>query len=159
MPALEAMAIISTANVAYKTLKTAMSNGRELADYAGELGKFWDAKEELYALEQSNKNQPFLAKTFGAKSVESKALQISLHKNKIATFEKELRELMIYSGNGALWQDMMKERRLIKQQRATAAREKAKAKQMYSDILTVIITVSLIAGLIALLIGVTASAS
>ena len=44
MPALEAMAIISTANVAYKTLKTAMSNGRELADYAGELWKFWDAK-------------------------------------------------------------------------------------------------------------------
>ena len=75
---IEPFTVLATANAAYKTLKGAISNGREIADYAGVLGKFWEAKEELSELEQLNNSTSLIEKTFGAKSVEAQALQITL---------------------------------------------------------------------------------
>ena len=92
---MEAIAVVAAANSAYNTLKSAISNGREIADLAPVLGRFWDAKENLSAMEQKTKHPNLIEKTFGAKSVEAQALHITLHKNKIATLETELKELFI----------------------------------------------------------------
>ena len=145
MPVAEALAVVAAANSAYKTIKTAVGNGRDLADVAGVLGKFWDAKEELSALEQGTKHPNILSKTFGATSVENQALQITLHKNKLQTLETELRETFIYTGNGHLWEDMMKERRNIRQARHQAAVRKAENRKFYSD-LAIVTGATLIGG-------------
>lgn len=139
---MEPFTVLATANAAYKTLKTALSHGREVSDYASVLVKFWDAKEELSEIEQKNKHPNMIEKTFGAKSVESQALQIILHKKKIMTLEKDLHDLFVWSGNGDLWSDMMKERRSIRQRRYKESIEKAKRKQFYVDVV-----LSLIVGL------------
>ena len=131
---MEPFTVLATANAAYKTLKTALSHGREVSDYASVLVKFWDAKEELSEIEQKNKHPNMIEKTFGAKSVESQALQIILHKKKIMTLEKDLHDLFVWSGNGDLWSDMMKERRNIRQRRYRESVEKAKRKQFYIDL-------------------------
>ena len=131
---IEPFTVLATANAAYKTLKTALSHGREVSDYASVLVKFWDAKEELSEIEQKNKHPNMIEKTFGAKSVESQALQIILHKKKRMTLEKDRHELVVWSGNGDLWSDMMKERRNIRQRRYRESIEKAKRKQFYIDL-------------------------
>ncbi len=147
MPVAEALAVVAAANSAYKTIKTAVGNGRDLADVAGVLGKFWDAKEELSALEQGTAHPNILAKTFGAKSVENQALQITLHKHKLQTLEVELKDTFVYTGNGHLWEDMMKERRAIRQRNFQAAKRKAENRKLYADI-AIIMGATLIGGLL-----------
>ena len=148
---IEPFTVLATANAAYKTLKGAISNGREIADYAGVLGKFWEAKEELSELEQLNNSTSLIEKTFGAKSVEAQALQITLHKNKIATLEKDLHELFVWSGNGGLWKDMMKERRNIRNMRAREAKEKANRRKFMYDLAGVFIILLLLGALTSLI--------
>lgn len=151
MPVSEALAVLAAANSAYKTLKTAVSNGKDIADYAHNLGRFWDAKEELFAEEQKSKHPNLLEKTFGAKSVENQALQITLQKNKIQTLETELRELFIYTGNGHLWEDMMKERRNIRQRRLQEAKEKAENRKLITNVIIVFVAAIVIGGSLATL--------
>tara|TARA_S200000501_G_scaffold313411_1_gene304851 strand:+ start:1531 stop:2004 length:474 start_codon:yes stop_codon:yes gene_type:complete len=157
MPVAEALAVVSAANSAYKVIKTAVANGRDMADFAGHIGKFWDAKEELSALEQNSAHPNILAKTFGAKSVENQALQITLHKNKLATLEQELRETFIYTGNGNLWDDMMKERRNIRNRRFQMAKRKAENRKLYADVFIVVVFTILFGSLISLLVIISAT--
>lgn len=157
MPVAEALAVVSAANSAYKVIKTAVANGRDMADFAGHIGKFWDAKEELSALEQNTAHPNILAKTLGAKSVENQALQITLHKNKLATLEQELRETFIYTGNGNLWDDMMKERRNIRNRRFQMAKRKAENRKFYADVFIVVVFTILFGSLISLLVIISAT--
>lgn len=157
MPVAEALAVMAAANSAYKVIKTAVGNGRDLADFAGHLGQFWDAKEELSALEQNTAHPNLLSKTLGAKSVENQALQITLHKNKISQLETELRETFIYTGNGNLWEDMMKERRNIRNRRFQLAKQKAENRKLYADIAIVGVFTVLFGALISLLFVISAS--
>lgn len=152
---MEAIAVVAAANSAYNTLKSAISNGREIADLAPVLGRFWDAKENLSAMEQKTKHPNLIEKTFGAKSVEAQALHITLHKNKIATLETELKELFIYTGNGNLWEDMMRERRHIRNRRAKEAREKAMTRRLIWNIVAIGALVFLVGILISLIIVIT----
>lgn len=152
---MEAIAVVAAANSAYNTLKSAISNGREIADLAPVLGRFWDAKESLSAIEQRNKHPNLIEKTFGAKSVEAQALHITLHKNKITTLETELKELFIYTGNGNLWEDMMRERRHIRNRRAKEARERAMTRRLIWNIVAIGTLVFLIGILISLIIIIT----
>lgn len=157
MPVAEALAVVSAANSAYKVIKTAVANGRDMADFAGHLGKFWDAKEELSALEQNSAHPNILAKTLGAKSVENQALQITLHKNKINQLETELRETFIYTGNGNLWEDMMKERRNIRNRRFQEAKRRAENRKFYADVFIVCVFTILFGSLISLLVIISAT--
>jgi len=152
---MEAIAVVAAANSAYNTLKSAISNGREIADLAPVLGRFWDAKENLSAIEQKNKHPNLIEKTFGAKSVEAQALHITLHKNKITTLETELKELFIYTGNGNLWEDMMRERRHIRNRRAKEARERAMTRRLIWNIVAIGALVFLVGILISLIIVIT----
>ena len=152
---MESIAVVAAANSAYNTLKSAISNGREIADLAPVLGRFWDAKENLSAMEQKTKHPNLIEKTFGAKSVEAQALHITLHKNKIATLETELKELFIYTGNGNLWEDMMRERRHIRNRRAKEAREKAMTRRLIWNIVAIGALVFLVGILISLIIVIT----
>ena len=66
-----------------------------------------------------------MAKMFNSKSVEAQALQVTSARYKIQAMEKELREYLIYTGQVDFYEDMMKERRVIRQARLLAAKRKA----------------------------------
>ena len=85
------LAEIAAANAAFGILKTAISNGKEIADAASAVAQFVGAKEELRRKAQK--------KGGGSDLEEFMALE------KIKQQEEELKTIMIYAGRPGLWHD------------------------------------------------------
>ena len=134
---LEIAAAISMANAAFNGIKKAVEAGREIEDVAGYFGKFFDAKDKVYEARQIAENQPVVNKLFSGSSVEAQALEATAAKYKIEQLEKDLREYLIWSGQGAFYEDMMMERRRIKQAIAAEARRKAETKKFWIDVFSI----------------------
>jgi len=85
------LAELAAANAAFNVLKTAISNGKEIADAASSVAQFVGAKEKLE--KKADKN--------GSGST----LEAFLALEKIKEQEKALKEIMIYAGRPGLWND------------------------------------------------------
>lgn len=124
---------INMAVSAFNGIKKAVEAGREIEDVAGYFGKFFDAKEAISEASVDNENAPIFKKIFAGKSVEAQALEITTAKHKAAKIEKELREFLIYSGQGQFYEDMMRERRHIREARIQQARDRALNRKFWID--------------------------
>lgn len=85
------LAELAAVNAAFSVLKTAISNGKEIADAASSVAQFVGAKEKLE--KKADKN--------GSGST----LEAFLALEKIKEQEKALKEIMIYAGRPGLWND------------------------------------------------------
>lgn len=148
---------VSMAVSAFNGIKKAVEAGREIEDVAGYFGKFFDAKEAIIEASVDSENAPVFKKIFAGKSVEAQALEITAAKHKAAKIEKELREFLIYSGQSQFYEDMMRERRSIREERIQRARNKAQKRKFWLDTFTISILIAacflVIATLISLLTG------
>jgi hypothetical protein len=142
--AAEIVAAVQICASAYRFMKTAVNEGRELGDMTRALSKFWDAREEVSVLEQKATNPSKIEKLFGGKSVESQALEITLQKKKAQQLEKELKDLFYWTGNANLWHDMLRERTKIRNMRIAEAKAKAEARAAMIDIVAIIGTFAVI---------------
>jgi len=88
------LAELAAANAAFSVLKTAISNGKEIADAASAVASFVGAKEDLQRKAQK--------KGGGSDLQEFLALE------KIRQQEDELKQIMIYAGRPGLWHDWQK---------------------------------------------------
>lgn len=122
---IEVATAISLASSAYAGIKKAMEMGKEAQDVAEFFGRWFEAKEQINEVQQYANNPSMMAKMFNSKSVEAQALQVTSARYKIQAMEKELREYLIYTGQVDFYEDMMKERRVIRQARLLAAKRKA----------------------------------
>ena len=132
--AAEIVAAVQICASAYRFMKTAVNEGRELGDMTRAMSKFWDAREEVSILEQKATNPSKIEKLFGGKSIESQALEITLQKKKAEQLEKELKDLFYWTGNANLWHDMIRERAKIRNLRIAAARQKAQNRATMIDL-------------------------
>ena len=139
---------ISMASTAFNAIKRAVEVGRDVEDVAGYFGKFFDARDQISEASEYGKNQPLVKKLFSGQSVEAQALEITTAKYKIASIEKELREFLIYSGQGQFYEDMMQERRSIRQARLQQAAKKAENAKMMIDIASIVAIAGLTGGTI-----------
>ena len=130
----EIAAALSMAGSAYNMIKGAIEKGQEVQDMYDVFAKFFDAKEQLAEADQHAKNQSMVKSMFSGNSVEAQALQITAARHKVKQIEKELYEFLLYTGQAQFYEDMMKERRKIRQQRIIAAQEAARKKAFYIDI-------------------------
>lgn len=109
------LAEIAAANAAFGILRTAISNGKEIADAASAVASFVGAKERLE--KKADKN--------GSGS----DLEAFLGLEKIREQEKALKELMIWQGRPGLWHDWQKfqaDARVARRQSEAAAAAKRK---------------------------------
>lgn len=109
------LAEIAAANAAFGILKTAISNGKEIADAASAVASFVGAKEKLE--KKADKN--------GSGS----DLEAFLALEKIKQQEQALKELMIWQGRPGLWHDWQKfqaDARVARRQSEAAAAAKRK---------------------------------
>ena len=145
---MEIAAAISLATSTFNALKKGMEAGREIEDMMDYYGKWFEAKEALSENAINTKNQPLVKKMFSGNSVEAQALQITHAKHKIKQMEKELYEYLLYTGQSEFYNDMIRERRVIKQARLEEAQKKAERKAFWTDVLigggALILTVILI---------------
>ena len=144
---------ISMASTAFNAIKRAVEVGRDVEDVAGYFGKFFDAKDQIAEATQYGNHQPLVKKLFSGQSVEAQALEITAARYKIASIEKELREFLIYSGQAQFYEDMMIERRSIRQARLQQAAKKAEDRKMLIDIASVVTITALFLGTIFIIIS------
>ena len=132
--AAEIIAAVQVCASAYRFMKTAVNEGRELGDMTRAISKFWDAREEISVIEQRATNPSKIEKLFGGKSIEAQALEITLHKQKAVQLEKDLKDLFYWTGNANLWHDMLRERTKLRNMRIAEAKQKAEARAAMIDI-------------------------
>ena len=144
----ELAAALSMASAAFNGIKRAVDAGKEVEDVASYFGRFFDAKDQVNEARQLIQHQPVVNKIFQGDSVEAQALEATAAKHKMEQLEKDLREYLIWSGQGAFYEDMMIERRRIKQVRADAARRKAENRKFWIDVSTIGLAALVFTGLI-----------
>ena len=131
MDPLTITACISGATRAYNMVAKCVNAGREIEDTAQYIGKFFDSKEKILEIEKENQYGP---KFLRGSSVEAQALEIQMAKYKTQQMEAQLREIIVLYGPGeAFYNEMMKTRRTIRQQRLAAAEARAKQKRLLID--------------------------
>ena len=151
----EIAAALSMAGSAFKMLKGAIEQGREVQDMYAQFAQFFDAKEALAEADQHAKNPSMVGSLFGGSSVEAQALQVTAARHKIKQLEKELYEFLLYTGQQQFYEDMMRERRVIRQRRIEAAQAAARKRAFYIDVAAIagffIFCGVLIAGFVSIL--------
>jgi len=145
---MEIAAAISLASSAFNALKKGMETGREIEDMVDYFGKWFEAKDALSEQNINANNQPMLKKMFSGNSVEAQALQITHAKHKIKQMEKELYEYLLYTGQQEFYNDMMAERRAIRQARIDEAIRRSDRKRFWIDVTAAILGLSVVVGVI-----------
>lgn len=110
----EAITLITTANAAIGAVKEFVSNGRDLMDCGKELGQYFDAKSEIQKKADRN----------GSGS----DLELFFELEKLKQQEEELKQMMIYSGRGGMWDDWLAFQASQKRKRDEAAKQVRAAK-------------------------------
>ena len=154
---IEVVAAVSIANSAFTALKAGIARGQELRDMASSLSKFWDANDKIIEAKIENETASVFTKAIKGQSIEAQAMEITIAKHKAAQMEKELREFLIYSGQGEFYRDMLRERSRIRNERLRLARLRAQQKKDIIDIGLLLGAVFI--GGIALMITINAIAS
>jgi len=133
------LAELAAANAAFAVIKNAVSNGRELSQYAGKIGEIVGAKEALQkkvnkkkATHQSTDFEEFMAL------------------ERVKEQEDELKQIMIYCGRPGLWQDWV--RFQVEARKARREAEEANKKKIQWWIEVTIISVAMIIGVAALVL-------
>lgn len=133
------LAELAAANAAFAVIKNAISNGRELSQYAGKIGEIVGAKESLQkkvnkkkAAHQSTDFEEFMAL------------------ERVKEQEDELKQIMIYCGRPGLWQDWV--RFQVEARKARREAEEANKKKIQWWIEVTIISVAMIIGVAALVL-------
>ena len=125
---------IKAAHSSVQFITKAVNAGHDVMDLTDRIGAFFDAKEQIQEAEIASKNPSLTAKLVAGGSGESQALQITAAKYKLQEQEKQLREIIMYHGGGeSFYQDMLRNRRIIRERRMQLARKKAERKKMLLD--------------------------
>ena len=155
---MEIAAAVSLASTAFNALKKGMETGREIEDMVDYFGKWFEAKDALSEQNINANNQPMLKKMFSGSSVEAQALQVTHAKHKIKQMEKELYEYLLYTGQQEFYNDMMAERRAIRQARIDEAVRRSERKRFWIDVSAVVLGLGTATGIIIGVISIIASA-
>ena len=155
---MEIAAAMSLASTAFNALKKGMETGREIEDMVDYFGKWFEAKDALSEQNINANNQPMLKKMFSGNSVEAQALQVTHAKHKIKQMEKELYEYLLYTGQQQFYNDMMAERRVIRQARIDEAVRRSERKRFWIDVTAVALGLATVTGVIVGVISLISSA-
>jgi len=106
------LAEIAAANAAFAVIKTAIKNGREIADVAHKVGDYVNATEDLRKRGEKKKRRGHTD------------LEEFLHLEKLKQQEEELKQYMIYAGRAGLWHDWQRFQATARRERLAAIEAK-----------------------------------
>ena len=132
------LAEIAAANAAFAVIKTAIQNGREIADVASKVGEYVNATEDLRKLGERKKHK-------GRTDLEE-----FLHLEKLKQQEEELKQWMIYAGRPNLWADWQKFQ--AEARKARLAAQEAERKRIKKLVETIALALSIVSVLAAMII-------
>jgi hypothetical protein len=111
---------IATAQQAVNTIKKAKALGQDIGQLIGEFSKFYNASTEVYLATNTLRTEKA---TRSNADIYKMALEIAYAAKAFRDNEKELKDILIYSGNGEVYQDMMRQRTILAKERNKAQKE------------------------------------
>ena len=102
-------------------IKKAIALGKDVNSLYGQFAKFFENSDTIHSANitaQTNKN----ILTDG--QIRALSVQIAMQSKALRDAEKELKELLIWSGNKDVWDEMMRERVRMYKERAEAERKR-----------------------------------
>jgi hypothetical protein len=139
----------AVAQGAIKGVQAAIKMGKDINSISGDLMKFFEAKDVI-AKESVKKPKGF------GRSDTAVAFETVMQLKQLQDAENELQQMLIWSGNDDVWNNLMLERNRMVAERKKSEAEAAKAKAIRSEEISDIINFVLWAALIALVIGLSA---
>ena len=133
------LAEIAAANAAFAVIKTAIQNGRQIADVAHKVGDYVNATEDARKKAEKRKRKSNCSD-----------LEAFIQLEKLREQEEQLKQWMIYAGRAGLWQDWQRfqanarKQRLAEQERRIKRRKQIVEVCLYS-ILFVLLGVGAVA--------------
>jgi hypothetical protein len=127
-------------------IKKAIALGKDVNSLYGQFAKFFENSDTIHS---ANITAQTSKKILTDGQIRSMSIQIAMQSKALRDAEKELKELLIYSGNGDVWEQMMAERvRMYKERaklQADLANARIKAKADLIDRALIFISFSAIA--------------
>ena len=111
-------------------IKKAIALGKDVNSLYGQFAKFFENSDKIHGANIAAQNSKSIL-TDG--QIRAMSIEIAMQSKALRDAEKQLKELLIYSGNGDVWEQMMAERVRMYKERAklqadlTNARIKAKS--------------------------------
>ena len=121
------IAELVAANAAFTAIKTAIQNGRQIADVASQVGKYVNATEDLRKKGEKKR-----------RSVGGADLEEFMHLEKLKQQEEQLKQLMIYTGRPGLWHDWIKFQAQARKDRLAAAEARKRKIEQWVEIAIIV---------------------
>jgi hypothetical protein len=106
-------------------IKKAIALGKDVNSLYGQFAKFFENSDKIHGANVAAQNSKNIL-TDG--QIRSMSIQIAMQSKALRDAEKQLKELLIYSGNGDVWEQMMAERVRMYKERAKLQADLANAR-------------------------------
>ena len=134
---------------AVKGIKAAIALGKDINGLIGEFSKFYSAADQVHIASTKLK----IANIGKSDSqINSDALQIAMASKALRDYERELKDLLFWSGNAQVWEEMMAERtRMAKERAALEKIEANRLQKKREDIAEAVLTTLSLIGAISII--------
>ena len=114
-------------------IKKAIALGKDVNSLYGQFAKFFENSDKIHGANVAAQNSKSIL-TDG--QIRAMSIEIAMQSKALRDAEKQLKELLIYSGNGDVWEQMMAERVRMYKERAKLEADMRKARaQAHTDML------------------------
>lgn len=131
------LAELAAASAAYTTIKTAISQGKELFDVGKQISEFVHAEEELKARADARKKNP-LNKVLGK---DASDFEEFLALEKLRQQKDQLRSHMRLYGRSGMYDDWVEFSAKARKQRMEALKQAQKERQEMVEMITIVVVV------------------
>jgi signal transduction protein with GAF and PtsI domain len=105
-------------------IKKAIALGKDVNSLYGQFAKFFENSDKVHSANVAAQGANAIL-TDG--QIRAMSIQVAMHSKALRDAEKELKDLLIYTGNADVWNEMMAERIRLYKERARLEREKKEA--------------------------------
>ena len=135
---------------AVKGIKAAVALGKDINSLMGDFSKFYHHADEVHVA-STKMRMATIGKSDA--QISSDSLQIAMASKALRDYEKELKDILFWSGNAPVWEEMMAERTRMSKERAALEKQIADKKQkdkeaIYNTIMNILL---FIAGLLMII--------
>jgi hypothetical protein len=114
-------------------IKKAIALGKDVNSLYGQFAKFFENSDKVH---EANTKAQGASSMLTDGQIRALSLQLAMHSKALRDAEKELKEILVWSGNKDVWDEMMAERVRLYKERAKLKREQENARiQAQADLL------------------------
>lgn len=128
---MDPLTLLAGASAAFKGVQTLVNHGRDIEEVFGQLSKWATMVSDLQEWASGQERKPSIWKKLSFKDDTAEALNAVSVRMRIAQQEKDIREMFQWYGPPGAYEEFIKERRRIKDQRERMIYAQRRARQAF----------------------------